>query len=92
MTPANPHLKLPNRDITTSGGLSLTLVNPAYMTRQVNELAMEMHDFQGHIVGDTVGKYLRPVSYESVPEHFMDRNKPKNRQDSLNHGRYCKIK
>jgi hypothetical protein len=33
MTPANPYLKVPNRDIMTSDGLSLTLVNPAYMTR-----------------------------------------------------------
>ena len=38
-TPANPYLQVPNRDITTTGGLSLTLINPAYMTRQVNELA-----------------------------------------------------
>ena len=48
ITPANPYLKVPNRDIMTSDGLSLTLVNPAYMTRQVNELTMESGDFHGH--------------------------------------------
>jgi diguanylate cyclase (GGDEF)-like protein len=62
MTPANPYLKVPHRDITASGGLSLTLVNPAYMTRQVNELAMEMHDLQGHITS------LNPIRPDNRPD------------------------
>ena len=62
MTPANPYLKVPNRDIMTSNGLLLTLVNPAYMTRQVNALAMEMHDFQGHITS------LNPIRPENLPD------------------------
>lgn len=62
MTPANPYLKVPNRDIMTSDGLSLTLVNPAYMTRQVNELAREMNDFQGHITS------LNPIRPENLPD------------------------
>lgn len=33
--PPNPHLKTPKRDITTTDGEKLTLINPAYMTRQV---------------------------------------------------------
>jgi len=61
-TPANPYLQDPNRDIRTSGGLSLTLVNPAYMTRQVNELAAEMHGFQGHITS------LNPIRPENRPD------------------------
>jgi diguanylate cyclase (GGDEF)-like protein len=62
MTPANPYLQIPHRDITTSDGLSLTLVNPAYMTRQVNELAMEMSGFQGHITS------LNPIRPENRPD------------------------
>ena len=62
MTPVNPHLKVPNRDIMTSNGLLLTLVNPAYMTRQVNELAREMNDFQGHITS------LNPLRPENLPD------------------------
>lgn len=62
MTPANPYLKVPSRDIMTSNGVSLTLVNPAYMTRQVNELAMEIHDFQGHITS------LNPLRPENRPD------------------------
>jgi chemotaxis family two-component system sensor kinase Cph1 len=42
-TPSNPYLKVPERDIFTSSGLQLTLVNPAYMTRQVNEMAPNIH-------------------------------------------------
>jgi hypothetical protein len=39
-TQPNPYLShLPDRDLTTTTGKHLTLVNPAYMTRQVNELA-----------------------------------------------------
>lgn len=63
MTPANPYLKVPNRDIKTSNGLSLTLVNPAYMTRQVYELGMEAHnDIQGHITS------LNPIRPENRPD------------------------
>ena len=62
MTPVNPHLKVPNRDIMTSNGLLLTLVNPAYMTRQVNELAREMNYFQGHITS------LNPIRPENRPD------------------------
>jgi diguanylate cyclase (GGDEF)-like protein len=62
MTPANPYLKVPNRDIMTSDDLSLTLVNPAYMTRQVNELTMETGDFHGHITS------LNPIRPENRPD------------------------
>ena len=63
MTPANPYLKVPNRDIKTSNSLSLTLVNPAYMTRQVYELGMEAHnDIQGHITS------LNPIRPENRPD------------------------
>ncbi|MEG3638032.1 PAS domain-containing protein [Magnetococcus sp. PR-3] len=39
-TQPNPFLNhLPNRDLTTHEGLQLTMVNPAFMTRQIAELA-----------------------------------------------------
>ena len=63
-TPANPYLTVPNRDLKAAGGLSLTLVNPAYMTRQVNELAAEMHEFQGHITS------LKPLRPENRPDQW----------------------
>ncbi len=64
MTPPNPYLKVPKRDVKTSDGLSLTLVNPAYMTRQVNELATETQNFSGHITS------LKPIRPENTPDSW----------------------
>lgn len=38
-TQPNLHLVHPHRDVTTTDGLSLTLVNPAFMTRLIGEIA-----------------------------------------------------
>ena len=57
-TPPNRYLEhLPERDVTTTDGKKLTLVNPAYMTRQVYELAAGQYGARGHI---TSLKPLRP--------------------------------
>ncbi len=45
----NPYLKVPERDIRTLSGRSLTLINPAYMTRQVYELQDMESGIKGHI-------------------------------------------
>ena len=55
-TEPNPDLThLPHRDITTSSGEQLTLMNPAYMTRQVHELAKEKFGIRSHITS------LKPI-------------------------------
>jgi diguanylate cyclase (GGDEF)-like protein len=57
-TPPNPYLShLPEQDIQTPSGRRLTLVNPAYMTRQVYELAKKINQPQGRL---TSLKPLRP--------------------------------
>lgn len=57
-TPPNPYLDgIPGRDVTTTSGKQLTLVNPAYMTRMVHELGLKKINVQGHI---TSLKPLRP--------------------------------
>ncbi|MBI9068719.1 MAG: PAS domain S-box protein [Salinivirgaceae bacterium] len=49
-TTPNPNLKhIAGRDITTPSGKKLTLINPAYMTRQVFEMAQEQYGVKGHI-------------------------------------------
>lgn len=49
-TPPNPFLvHLPDRDLVTTAGKRLTLVNPAYMTRQVHELEREQYGVHSHI-------------------------------------------
>jgi two-component system, chemotaxis family, sensor kinase Cph1 len=64
-TPPNPHLsQVPERDILTPSGKELTLMNPAYMTRQVNELAKEGTVFlgQAHLTS------LKPLRPENAPD------------------------
>lgn len=64
-TPPNPYLAhVPDRDIETNEGRSLTLVNPAYMTRQVHELGKEKHGLLGHITS------LKPMRPENAPDEW----------------------
>lgn len=63
-TQPNPHLdKIPNRDITI-GDKKLTLINPAYMTRQVHELGREKYGVKGHITS------LNPIRPENKPDDW----------------------
>ncbi len=48
-TPPNPYLDVPERDVKTIDGKALTLVNPAYATRQMMEAFSERHGIQGHL-------------------------------------------
>ena len=49
-SPPSPYLKhIPERDISTPSGKKLTLINPAYMTRQVQELGEKQYGHKGHI-------------------------------------------
>lgn len=55
--PPNPYLKSPKRDLTTTEGDKLTLINPAYMTRQVFQDFHGKEGLNGHI---TSLKLLNP--------------------------------
>ena len=49
-TPPNPHLAhVPERDITTPSGKALTLMNPAYILRQVTQDYSDVYGVKGHI-------------------------------------------
>jgi hypothetical protein len=62
-TPPNPYLaRLTDRDIKTPSGKSLTIINPAYMTRQVYELAKHEHQIFGHITS------LNPIRSENAAD------------------------
>ncbi|MGE5258835.1 MAG: DUF3365 domain-containing protein [Hyphomicrobiales bacterium] len=51
-TQPNPFLShLPERDVQTPGGQSLTLMNPAYMIRQIMEHYAELYGVRGRITG-----------------------------------------
>ncbi|MBU3916326.1 DUF3365 domain-containing protein [bacterium] len=56
-TPPNQYLlNLPERDITTPSGKKLTLMNPAYMIRQVMNGYEELYGVKGHITS------LKPIN------------------------------
>jgi PAS domain S-box-containing protein len=61
-SPPNPYLKVPDRDVITSSGVKLTKMNPAYMTRQVHELAAQAYGTQGHITS------LNPIRPANAPD------------------------
>jgi PAS domain S-box-containing protein len=62
-TPPNPVLShIKDRDIKTPSGQTLTLVNPAYMTRQVHELASRLYGARGHLTS------LKPLRPENAPD------------------------
>jgi len=61
-TPPNPHLNPATREVTTTSGLRLTKVNPAYMTRQVHEIQSRRMGIGGHITS------LRPIRPENAPD------------------------
>ena len=51
-TPPNPYLAhLPERDVVTSRGIELTLMNPAYMLRQMMADYSDLYGIKGRIVG-----------------------------------------
>ncbi|MDX2445715.1 MAG: PAS domain S-box protein [Desulfobacterales bacterium] len=63
-SPPNPYLKVSDRDVITNSGAKLTKMNPAYMTRQVHELAKDEHGIQGHITS------LDPIRPENAPDSW----------------------
>ena len=48
-TQPNPYLKIVDREITTPSGKKYTLMNPAYMTRQINELSRQRFNILSNI-------------------------------------------
>jgi len=58
----NPYLDVPNRNITAPSGRQLTLMNPAYMSRQIYELGEQKYGVHGHITS------LRPNRPENAPD------------------------
>ncbi|WP_345985205.1 diguanylate cyclase [Sulfurimonas sp. HSL-1656] len=60
-TPPNPYLKGVLRDIPLEDNRTLTLVNPAYMTRQLSELAENYDGVQIHITS------LKPIRAGNAP-------------------------
>ena len=64
-TPPNQNLAhLPERDITTPSGKPLTLMNPAYVMRQVHEDYKAMYGISGRITS------LKPLEPKNAPDDW----------------------
>ena len=62
-TPPNPYLAhLPDRDVTTTSGKPLTLVNPAYLTRMIHEAGRERLGLRAKITSEA------PIRPENGPD------------------------
>lgn len=61
-TPPNPYLNVPDRDLQTSDGRWLTLINPAYMTRQLAEMSQHNSGIKFHITS------TKPIRPENQPD------------------------
>ena len=61
-TQPNPWLKHPARDLQTTDGVRLTMVNPAYMTRQIADLALHAEGARLHLTS------LKPIRPENRPD------------------------
>lgn len=65
VTPAtqpNPWLEHPRRDLHTEDGQALTMINPAYMTRQIAEIAQQAEGIQLHLTS------LKPIRPANAPD------------------------
>ena len=64
-TPPSPHLShIPDRDIETADGKKLTLMNPAYMVRQLMEDFEKLYGIRGRITS------LKPLRPENAPDEW----------------------
>jgi len=64
-TPPNPYLtNIPERDIETPSDRNLTLMNPAYALRQMNEDFADLYGIFGHITS------LNPLRPDNAPDNW----------------------
>lgn len=62
-TPPNPYLSfVPDRDVTTTSGKNLTLMNPAYMLREIQSRFSGPLGEKGHITS------LKPLNPDNAPD------------------------
>ncbi len=79
-TQPSPYLRVSHRDVTTTTGKLLTLINPALMTRQVFTMSVDRYGIRGHITSliwsllcKTMVKVLQPVILNIFLNHFTQK-------------------
>jgi signal transduction histidine kinase len=63
----NPYLEIPERDIQTPSGRPLTLMNPAYMVRQMQQNFDSLYGVRGRITS------LKPLNPNNAPDEWETR-------------------
>lgn len=63
-TPPNPYLKVPKRDVVTTDGMALTLMNPAYMLRQLQA------EYAGEFGAQNRITSLKPLNPGNAPQEW----------------------
>lgn len=63
-TPPNPYLEVPERDPVTVSGKRMTMVNPAYMTRQMAKTILEQTGIRVHLTS------LKPINPGNLPDEW----------------------
>lgn len=72
--PPNPYLQLPERDPVTTSGLRLTLVNPAYMTRQMAAVIERESGIRIHITSrEPLNPVNKPDDWEAAALEAFER-------------------
>lgn len=66
--PPNPYLKQSDRDISTANGEKLTLINPAYMMRQVFQDFYGKDSVNGHMTS------LKPINPNNAPDAWEQKS------------------
>ena len=76
-TPPNPWLKVPKRDVLTTDGDALTLMNPAYMTRQIMGMFGDLYGIKGHITSlHLKNPHNAPDDWERQALHRFEHGAP----------------
>jgi len=64
-TPPNPYLKVPERDVVTTTGVALTLMNPAYMLREMQSNFGDEYGTKSQITS------LKPINPNNAPDPWQ---------------------
>ena len=90
-TPPNPFLEhVRERDIRTPQGRLLTLMNPAYMIRQIMAAYEKVHQVRGHITGlRYYRKETAPDDWEKMALAAFENGRQEVRQFTDSHGKEC---
>lgn len=67
-TQPNPYLKVPHRDLNTTSGVQLTLINPAYALRQMTEQYSSLYGIRSHLSSE---KFINP---KNTPDDWERRS------------------